>query len=69
MGSRGFDDLKKFGHELKKIFGNVKKPFVFGNLIHSMLSQSYGIEKVKNGPPLTRASGFQVQRQLPLQLQ
>ena len=38
MSSGDVDDLKKFGHELKTVFGDVEKPPVLGNLIHGTLS-------------------------------
>ena len=65
VGGGDIDDLEKFGHELRTIFGDVEKLLVFGHLIHGMLSESNDIEKDKTEPPVTRPSIFQAQ-QLPL---
>ena len=67
MGSRDIDDLEKIGHKLKTVFGDVEKLLVLGNLIHGMLSESDGIEKDKNEPPVTRPSVFRAQQLLLLQ--
>ena len=65
MGGGEIDDLEKVGHKLQTVFGDMKKLFVFGNLIHNMLSEGDGLGKIKNRPPATTVSVFQAQ-QLPL---
>ena len=65
MASGDVDDLKELGHKLEIVFDGVEKLLVFGNLIHGKLSRDNAMEKVKNEPPVTRASVLRVQQQFP----
>ena len=49
VGGGDIDDLKKLGHKLKTVFGDVEKVLVFGNLIHGMLSEGDGMGGGKGG--------------------